>query len=446
MLLKNKVFFIILSLFFTGCVSEEDIPGGTPPVTSPEWSDAEVINHWIYSQMNHYYLWRDDLPDSTSCDYTIAPRNFYEGLLSDKDRFSYLTQNPDWRPQATGFAYQDYLTESGERISEVLYVTSANARTAGLRRGDFVKIEELTGSHVTLSVLNLCDNIIEIGRSLSYSIDSRASLNESVYMDSVYDIEGQRIGYLCYLEFDEPDDFYESFKKFASSNIDNLILDLRYNPGGLVSTCRKLCSLIAPSTAYGQIFQQSSYNEIVAKENFTKYGNEMTFSFFDSPDTEGPTFGKKFSYLKLPKIFILTSSNTASASEATINSLRPYMDVVIIGEQTVGKGVGMFTISRKEIKYALVPITFRFYNSQGETIPEDGIIPDYYVPDGYKTLKRELGELEEPLLRQAMSLIIPGLYDAMPAQMAKKDIIQLIPVGEPSYVTEFNNKHYNESN
>lgn len=154
-----------------------------------------------------------------------------------------------------------------------------------------------------------------------------------------------------------------------------------------------------------------------------------------------PILGTKYYYLSLPRVYILTSKHTASASEATINSLKPYMDVVVIGENTVGKGVGMQTISTYKYKYALVPITFRFYNCEGESIPDNGITPDFYVSDGYDTPKREIGELSEPLLAKAIELITShNVEPEMQSRCAPIKDFYLIPIGEPSYVVKFCNK------
>ena len=109
--------------------------------------------------------------------------------------------------------------------------------------------------------------------------------------------------------------------------------------------------------------------------------------------------------LNLQRVFVLTSKNSASASEAAIISMRPYMDVVIIGEQTYGKGVGSWTIRDNRYKYQLQPITMRYHNALMETTPDEGLEVDYYVPDGYSTAKKELGDIKEPLLAKALNLI-----------------------------------------
>ncbi len=437
-----------LTLFNTGCTTTEDEPEAVVQPTI-EWSEAEEINHWIYEQMNHHYLWREDLPDSLTCDYKLTPKEFFESLLSDKDRFSYLGQKSGRSivPHELGFAYQEHIDKMGNKFLQILYIKSNNVLLSGLKRGDLVKILGYEGNKIRLERFSFDDNTIQSTGQFCYEIDTRSKTNETVQLDTIYNIGNKKIGYLCYLEFDAPSDLSDAFNKFNAYNIDELVLDLRYNPGGLVNTCHRLCNMIVPESAYGQLFQQSSYNDIIAQENMTLYGNERTFKYFDVPNITGPTLGPTYSYLKLNKLYVITSKNTASASESTINSLKPYMDVIVIGENTVGKGVGMYTLSSSKYKYSLVPITFRFYNALGETIPDSGIIPDYYLEDGNLTHKKDLGDLTEPFLSKAIELITSTPNTTSIGSLSQQSCeTSLTPIGEPSYVTEFNNKQYNESN
>lgn len=156
---------------------------------------------------------------------------------------------------------------------------------------------------------------------------------------------------------------------------------------------------------------------------------------------QGNTFGTQMVPLCLSRIYVLTSRNTASASEATIVCLRPYMDVTIIGEETVGKGVGSWTISDSEYRYALQPITMRYYNALGESTPDEGLAPDYFIPDGYSTRREDLGDTKEPLLYQALQLLCPTSFPKTTVNEGiQTEERNLTPIGVPSYVTEYNQK------
>lgn len=158
------------------------------------------------------------------------------------------------------------------------------------------------------------------------------------------------------------------------------------------------------------------------------------------------TIGLGIDGLNLNRIFVLTSSHTASASEATIVCLRPYMEVVLIGETTVGKGVGSRNYSNNKYKYSIQPIVMRYYNAKDESTPDEGLKADYYISDGYRIAKKEMGNVDEPLLHKALSLIAPSTFYYTESRSNRTLENSLTPIGEPSYVIEFNNKHYNESN
>lgn len=448
---------ILLLLILCGCSAEE--PLVLPDEPSQEDSDYVYLdfNRWVYQQMNHDYLWREDLPDSLDCDFSLSPKAFFESILSDKDRFSHLDFNStrsdnNLNDFNMGFAFQEYYDAYDDIYYEVLYVKAENAILAGLRRGDLVKLKGRQGNFIFLDKISFNDGVITKKEPICFSLPNQGAINNTVQVDSVYFIDNKKIGYLCYLEFGNSSDLCESLRKFKNNNIDELVLDLRYNPGGLVSTCQTLCNCIVSEKAYGEIFQQSSYNDIIAHDNFARYGYERTFLYYDHPRVNsGPMLGTKFEYLSLDRVFVITSKNTASASESTINSLSPYMDVILIGENTVGKGVGMYTISSPEFKYSIVPITFRFYNALGETIPDNGLTPDYYLNDANLTHKKDLGDLSEPFLAKAIELITSSGGSDLQQEHEDSPIGNgLSAMGEPSFVREFNQrklyefKHYEQ--
>lgn len=443
---------ILATLIFCGCSSDEpSLPDG--PVT--EDNVYLELNKWIYGQMNRQYLWREDLPDSIKCDYNLAPKEFFKSLLSSKDRFSYFTTNDNYDPGKTqygdlGFAYQELQDKTGEKALEILYITSPELRKHGLNRGDFVRlIRSATDGFCWLERISIeGGRFISTNDIVSFSIKNPFE-SSTVLLDSVYQEGNNRIGYLCYLQYGDKEDLEKPLKNFAKNNITDLILDLRYNPGGYVSTCRFLSNCIVPVNGYNNIFQQCSYNDILSHEYYQNTGDSKTYSYFEVPgETLGEQLGVILTPLNLKRLYVITSSHTASASEATIICLRPYMEVTVIGEQTVGKGVGSWTIADSRFRYAIQPITMRYYNAEGYSTPDSGIEPDIYAADGYLTGKLEIGDRNERLLKIAMAYIGgETLQSESKTRSHNLEIdYSLTPVGEPSYVTEFNNKHYNESN
>ena len=226
-----------------------------------------------------------------------------------------------------------------------------------------------------------------------------------------------------------------SLKKFYENKIDELVLDIRYNPGGYVSTCKYLCNSIVSEQAYGKIFQQCTFNDRLSKKKLKETGSEMTVEYYEEPTNgEAQVFSSQIYGLNFNHIYVLTSKNSASASEATIVCLKPYTNSTIIGERTVGKGVGSYTIADNRYRYKLQPITMRYHNALMETTPDDGLNPDIEVPDGYETVKKDLGDINEPLLSKAIQCITTGNADSDRNVGTRSALNALIKVGQPSFV------------
>ena len=435
--MKRIIPLIGLALItFNSCSSDSDISLPDEPAKVPAIGVYTKENQWIYEQMNHYYLWREDLQDSLSCDYTTDPVTFYKALLSPKDRFSYCSRNTNYTGPAEsisyGFAYQKYKSATDGDLLQVLYVTSGNLKKRGLRRGDWLR-KLSREEHTFYELGEVKVGIFHVRDTLSIEAISWNENRNTVYMDSIYSVNDAKVGYLCYREFDGTKDLEEPLKKFYNNHIDELILDLRYNPGGYVRTCRYLCNSIVHEQGYNKIFQQCTYNDRISKEYLEKNGSSITKEYYDIP-TNGneQILGSEIYGLNLKRLYVLTSQNTASASEATIVCLRPFMDVIVIGEQTYGKGVGSWTISEKQYKYMLHPIIMRYYNASMETTPDDGIPANWEVKGGYETIKQELGDMNEPLLATALSCIKnEAPYPSIITLQTRST--GLIPVGKPSF-------------
>lgn len=86
----------------------------------------------------------------------------------------------------------------------------------------------------------------------------------------------------------------------------------------------------------------------------------------------------------------------------------------------------------------------RYYNAYGISTPDEGIEPDIYMPDGYSTGKLEIGDTNERLLSVAMAKIRGDALTKTSTRSIDPEN-SLTPIGEPSYVTEFNQRQYNES-
>lgn len=222
------------------------------------------------------------------------------------------------------------------------------------------------------------------------------NLNETVSLDSIYVIENRRIGYFVYDEFDTEADITDIILKFRTSNINDLVIDLRSNPGGYVRTCRHLASLIVPQEHIGKLFAIYRYNSLRSTEMYEETGSSLGYEYLNGDRNT------RQRNLNMRRLFCLVNGNSASCSELLINSLIPYMEVIAIGETTLGKDVGMEGYSNPKYKYVLWPIVFRTYNAVGDSVPMTGIIPDINV----RRNGLPLGDINESYLKAALDYII----------------------------------------
>jgi len=186
-------------------------------------------------------------------------------------------------------------------------------------------------------------------------------------MDSVYTISSKKIGYMVFNSFINPSvaELDQCFTKFKNSNVNELIVDLRYNGGGSVDVSKKLADLIGGTAANGGVYATYKHNnkhsELNKSINFQTYSNSLSLS----------------------RVLFITTHGTASASELVINGLKPFMPVFLIGSTTHGKPVGMYTFTYKEFDWAFVPICFSMKNANNVGDYFDGLSVDVAAVDDY---------------------------------------------------------------
>lgn len=190
-----------------------------------------------------------------------------------------------------------------------------------------------------------------------------------------------------------------------------MILDLRYNGGGHTMSANLIATCIAGTASQGKVFSSLRFNdERMAKLNNKREDELFAYSSY-------PNLGTSLSAgsLNLPRVYCLVGNGTASASELVINSLEGIdLDVILIGEKTTGKNVGMeyeeYTVRNNT--YRVVPITFQSYNAKGLSDYEKGFEPDIlmdetnpYNEQGVFYIHKDYGNNEEPLYAKAIELI-----------------------------------------
>ena len=240
---------------------------------------------------------------------------------------------------------------------------------------------------------------------------------------------GRKVGYLHYTSFtmDSCEDLVDAFSGFVTEGIDDMVLDLRYNSGGYVIAETVLASMLAPVAVVEaeSVLSQSIYNAILAKEikdTVTKFQTVFTFR----NEGEMHVVVTAGANPDLPRLYVLTSGGSASASEALVCGLKPYMDVILVGTKTSGKFCGGVLVDAKdwydEVKndlekgeyekalpyvdnWGIYVMISRYADCNGRTLSmPDGLAPDVEVEDdpldGYA-----LGDPHETMLATALSLI-----------------------------------------
>lgn len=377
--------------------------------------------------MKLYYFWEDLIPSNMGDSMELPPDIFFGKLLNKKaDRFSWISKNETINNELLygkirnkGFEYLLFYSDTTmyNLTAEVIYTyPNSYAEKQGIKRGCFFNkiggyqinidnyIQLLSGSDLTYEFWNVKDDNI-IDTTLINVKEENLSLNP-ILKSTVISHDGYKVGYLCYRQFKADDgdgseiykkELLEQFLDFKEKGVDNLVLDLRYNPGGDIDLCVLLGSLIVPKTDTAQVALKVRYNKklddaysSIGLENVSYFKNNLSGYIGN----------------RLENIIILTGPNTASASEDVINMLMPYKKPILIGLTTYGKNYGSqsFVSTDKNIKWVIQPITMKIYNSANESNFEKGFLPDYEIDENVYIMK-EFGDVDEPLLATALDVI-----------------------------------------
>lgn len=422
---KSAIFCIaalLLSatLFTASCRKEKN--------NTPEYYYA---NEFIYQYTKAYYLWTDSVTYPDWSTYTDPAKLFEDIIYKPSDRWSFVT--PDYltvlnefqgTSKTNGLKFRLFLLNpaSNTVIAQVEHVYKGSpAESAGIKRGNI--ISRINGASITkenysslLSNDNYQVTLCTINNGTITDAPTPINLTavvmnlNPVLLDTVLNYNGKKIGYLVYDQFIDEyfTDLDVAFANFKSAQINDLVLDLRFNPGGSVNNCQKLASLIVPAANNQDIFTKFEWNNLMTDFIVNNYGA-------DSENLQ-LKFLQMSNNMNLPRVVVLTSDHSASASEMTINSLKPYMEVKLVGDTTHGKytAAGFFYDNEYYMhNWGLYLVINKFKNSLGVTDFRNGFAPDFVVTDDYTT---PLGNTNEPLLAAALNYLAPGVP-------AKKSIV-----------------------
>ena len=433
-----------LILLLVSCRDEEIVPAVSPEADSPKAVTSEAnqyVNSWITENMQYWYLWNNELPEKT--DMNLDPESYFRSLLNEDDRFSWIQNNYSELlnslqgiSREAGYEFALYREREGSDhvVLQILYTKpDSPAEEAGLKRGDLVS--HINGQQLTTgNYKTLLDAIKDphtllyksaipqeekFGSSHNVSVSTVEYTENPNYLHKVIEVDGKKIGYFVYNFFASGTDGqpgrYDAetdaiFADFKAQGITDLVIDLRFNSGGSESAARNLASLIGRGVNENNIFLKRQYNNLVqdAILHDESLGSDYLISHYQR---EVNNVGDQLSG---GRVYILTSSRTASASELIINALRPFMEVFLIGDTTYGKNVGSITLFEEndpKNTWGMQPIVVKVYNSEGESDYSTGFAPDVMHPDNNLFLY-PLGDPSEPLLGLAIGQITGAATNA----------------------------------
>jgi C-terminal processing protease CtpA/Prc len=443
------------SLFYSCTV--EEIPKPDTPTSGQD------VNQWIEQTMRRYYLWEEEIPRSEQLDFGQDAESFFYSLLTRKDgktqsggsHYFYSSINRKSNASSTkayqgegysfGFEFQYYFIRNLNMYALlVLYVIPASpAEQAGIKRGDWiVKINSRDVPGDAQSLLDALDTSSPVTVAFGVAAKPGAAVNQKkLTADKVTDnpvfagktlTRGKRkVAYLAYNHFtagptEEAGDeqfnntLRETFRQFKAENPDEFVLDLRYNGGGLVSCARLLATMLAPASALNDVFCKLTYN---GQEG--SYSNTTLTLSADLLKPGGEN-------LNLTRLYVITSQRTASASEAVINGLKPYLNsnLVIVGDTTEGKNVGSVTFDDDRYEWELHPIVSRLSNKAGFSDYAGGFPPDFFCDESEADTYYDLGDEREYMLNLILEHIAYGtpLPSVKQSSLRSSDALRLEPL------------------
>ena len=420
----RKIIPYIILLFFTiSCKDKDD------NISSRQY-DFE-IEDFIWEGLNTYYYWQNSISDladnrfDSQKSYASFLSRFnakhdllFESLLSENDRFSWIMsdytalENQLRRVYTTsgmmiGLAR---MGESNDLVAYVRYVLpGSDAAAKNIERGDLflsVNNEQLTtdnyrgllNSNVELFSIQLAQISDQTVTPTGISVDLvKSEIQENpIKIHKLIELNNTKIGYLMYNGFvaDFDNQLENTLAQFQTQGVNQLIVDLRYNRGGRTSSSIKLASMITGQFS-GEVFAQTQHNDKLSSYN------------------EDYLFETTAVQLKMDRLYVISSTETASASELLINGLSPYIDVILIGDNTTGKNVGSYSIYdwidnegnvNPRHTWAMQPITLKIANSEGFADFESGLQADHILQEDIANLGT-LGEINEPLLEKTLEVM-----------------------------------------
>ena len=358
---------------------------------------------FVLDTMRDVYLWNDLLPANVDIDDYATPEALLAYLTSFQplDDFSFInTAAADsaffGEGQFEGFGFSSRFEASDDlRLTRVF--AGSPAELAGFERGQRIvaldgrtiaeiEADEGVGVVFDQSPLEFTMRRID-GTEFVISVTQGTVTIDPLPQWRVIDTGSATVGYLELATFISTADpvFDTVFAEFRQAAVNDVIIDLRYNGGGLVSTTELLGDYFGGEVADGLIFSKTLFNDNNAASNRTEFFERLANS------------------MSLSRLVVIATANTASASELITNSMEPHAEVTIVGGTTFGKPVGQLGIEFCD--KILRPTAFETVNANDEGGYFDGLPVDCAAADD---LSVPVGDATDPNVVTALDFLATG--------------------------------------
>ena len=453
------ILLVVFSLLVSCSSSDIGYREEIPPATNLDTDDVAInlegelqISDFVWKGLNQYYYWQEEVPALSDdkknnvkayaqyINQNPEPEEFFESLKHENDRFSWIqddyvelenTLQGVYATNGVEFGLLRACQNCNEIVGFVKYILEdSDAEGKNIQRGDL-----FTGVNGTVLTVDNYRNLL-FGEELTYSLNM-AEVNDGTLVNNGVVVELTKIenfetnplqissiipyssgeteytgniGYLMYNQFvlDKSDELNAVFGEFKAEGITDLVLDLRYNGGGNVRNCVELASMIT-GQFNNEIFAQEQWNSKLDAYIREEFGEERLVDRFVGFLSDGEAINS----LNLNRVFIITTSESASASELLINGLASYIEVIQVGEQTVGKNVASITLydyidndgtRNPDHTYAMQPIVLKIANNDGFADYYNGLEPNILVEENIRDLG-VLGSPDETLFEAVLSVL-----------------------------------------